>query len=208
MAMGTVFYMSPEQARGEPLDARTDLFSLGSVLYEMATGRRAFEGDDIAQVLGKITHGVFVPPRALQSAACPGRSTRSSSSCWPPIRASAISGRATWCRPGACRRAERRHAPVAHPDEREARARRAVGWRRAGLAASVLLVAGSVAYAWYSRRPVDAHRPRQHRHRRVREHDRQPGVRRHARHGAQGAAGAVAVPRHRAGSAASARRCA
>ena len=68
-AIGSVNYMSPEQARGEALDRRTDLFSLGLVLYEMATGRQAFGGQTTAVVFDAILNRDPAPMREVNPSA-------------------------------------------------------------------------------------------------------------------------------------------
>ena len=63
--MGTAPYMSPEQIRGEQLDSGTDLFSFGAVLYEMATGARAFRGESFSAVISEVLQRVPPPPTQL-----------------------------------------------------------------------------------------------------------------------------------------------
>ncbi len=62
MVMGTARYMSPEQARGVDVDARSDIFSLGSVIYELVTGRSAFEGETASDVIAEILKVEPPPP--------------------------------------------------------------------------------------------------------------------------------------------------
>ena len=62
MVRGTAKYMSPEQARGTALDARSDIFSLGSVMYELVTGKAAFDGETTSDVIAEILKGEPKPP--------------------------------------------------------------------------------------------------------------------------------------------------
>ena len=71
VAMGTVSYMSPEQVRGEDLDERTDLFSLGLVLYEMAAGKQAFTGNTSGVIFEAILNRTPTPAARLNPAVSP-----------------------------------------------------------------------------------------------------------------------------------------
>jgi serine/threonine-protein kinase len=70
--VGTPVYMSPEQCRGEAVDLRSDLYSLGATLYHMITGRPPFSGPTILSILDQHLHGTAVPIAALVPSISPG----------------------------------------------------------------------------------------------------------------------------------------
>jgi serine/threonine-protein kinase len=72
MIVGTLQYMAPEQLGGKPADARTDLWAVGAILYEMVTGRRAFEGTSAVSLIGAILEREPVPLATLQPLTPPG----------------------------------------------------------------------------------------------------------------------------------------
>ena len=141
--MGTAFYMSPEQVRGEKLDGRTDIFSLGLVLYEMATGQRAFPGRTTAVVHDAILHNSPVPLRELNSM-LPAKLVATIDKCLEKER----EGR--WQSAAELRTALEEIQRAAAPSHGAARRKKKIAVATLALA---LMVAAATAY-WWRHRPM------------------------------------------------------
>ena len=176
VVMGTVAYMAPEQARGEAVDHRADLWSVGLVLYEMVTGTRPAPGvqlrvEDSPELERVIAKCLETDPELRYQHAADLRTDLERLTTW--IGARRLTGRLRCA----------------------GRMRRAASWLPACRRGS----RSSRALRLLSATGGDAHRQGHDRPRRVHQHDRRSGVRRHAAPGTGGAAPAVAVPEPRVG---------
>jgi serine/threonine protein kinase len=174
-ALGTVSYMSPEQARGEDLDSRTDLFSLGVVLYEMATGAQAFGGSTSAVVFDAILNrepraisdlNPAMPPRLEEVIATALEKDRElryqhASDLQAELKrirrdleSGSLGGASRAVMPSP---SERSRVTVAPPTPRETAPPRS-SWGLVAIAVAILAIGGLSSYAWLARRsgPVAA----------------------------------------------------
>ena len=139
--LGTIHYMSPEQVEGRDADARSDIWALGALLYEMATGRRPFDGESAASVIGAILKDTPEPLSARQPLS-PRLLDRMVSRCLakdPDARwqsAGDVSAELTWLRQEPTEAGSPGSSPA--PASRQSR----LGWM---VAAAMLLVAGLLA---------------------------------------------------------------
>jgi serine/threonine protein kinase len=138
-SMGTPAYMSPEQAKGEPLDRRTDLWSLGVVLYEMLTGRLPFAGETEQAAAYGVVHTDPEPPTALRSGL--------------PVEIDRVTAKALAKNPGErCQNAAdlqvdlRRVSHTAKPVPKAAQRKRS--WLAAALAVLLIGLAGATWQLW------------------------------------------------------------
>jgi len=148
-AVGTVAYMSPEQARGDPIDARSDLFSYGVMLYEMTTGVRPFAGSTSAVTFDALLNREPVPPRALRPDV-PADLDRLICRALVKSREERLQSASELL--GALKRLKEAAEPAAHQDGAGARRPRSIV-PRAAVAALVLAVVAGLGY-WTIARPV------------------------------------------------------